>query len=146
MKRLVTALTPLLLSALIGCTPKEPDINTIQAVERMTQLATTTLGLSPIDCLDEGDKNRPHLLCFTSDFSATEFKRRIDELQDFENTTGWRDDYGTLGASLRYGGYPYAIGVFFERPNELWRQLPRYQPLIKAKGYVQILVVDKAED
>ncbi|MFB9995116.1 hypothetical protein ACFFLM_24505 [Deinococcus oregonensis] len=147
MKRLVAALAPLLLTILIGCTPKETEMTTAQAVERMVQLAST-LGLAPIGCLDEVDKNRPNLLCFTSNASATEFKRRIDELQEFQNTTGWRDDYGTLSASMRYDGYPYAIGVIYSRSSSMWTVLSRYAPLVaaKAKGYAQILVVDKAED
>ena len=125
-------------------------MNTAQIIDYMQDLATKNLGLTPIACVEEDQRSRPEVRCYISTTSAQEFAEQIGELEHFRNATGWRDDYGVLNASLRYGQNPQGIVVAFERPNGSWQVFPSTKPLAEAqakgaKGYVTI-IVNEADD
>ncbi|NTY02433.1 hypothetical protein [Deinococcus sp. JMULE3] len=120
-------------------------MTTAQLVEHMQDLATKSLSLTPIACVEEDQRRRPEVRCYTSTTSAQEFAEQVGELERLRNTTGWRDDYGVLNASLRYGQNPQGIVVAFERPNGSWQVFPSTRPLAQAqakgaRGYVTIIV------
>lgn len=128
-----------------GCSPRAPLMTTAQMVDHMTQLATQNLSLTPIACVEEDQRSRPEVRCYTSTMSAEQFADLLGELERFRNVTGWRDDYGVLNASLRYGKNPQGIVVIFERPNGSWQVFPSTRPLAQAqakgaRGYVTIIV------
>ncbi|GGN43386.1 hypothetical protein GCM10010842_30830 [Deinococcus daejeonensis] len=127
-----------------GCSPKAPRLTTVQLVEHMTELAVQRLSLTPIACVEEDQRSRPEVRCYTSTTSAEQFAEQLGKLERLRNATGWRDDYGVLNASLRYGQNPQGIVVAFERPNGSWQVFPSTKPLAEAqakgaKGYVTII-------
>ncbi|MDK2011867.1 MULTISPECIES: hypothetical protein [unclassified Deinococcus] len=131
--------------AATSCTAKEPAMNTAQIIDHMQDLATKNLGLKPIACVEVDQRSQPEVRCYTSTTSAEQFAEQVGELEHFRNTTGWRDDYGVLSATLRYGQNPQGIVVIFERPNGSWQVFPSTKPLAEAQakgatGYVTIIV------